>query len=207
MARYAKDKKHHGKKSKIISIILALIVLAIIGLLLVNKLLDNKNQAIGTLNPITNDDQNNVHEPEIVNVDDIPEKMGNYNVLGKIVIDKIGVDNNILEICDDDSLKLSITKFYGPGVNEAGNFVICGHNWGGILKRLSELDDGDTFYMINRETKTKVYYEVRDHFTCGPKYVKILDQNDDGKRKVTIYTCTPSGAKRVVCQAEETYKT
>ena len=204
MARYAKDKKHHGKKIKIISIILALIILAIVGLLLRNKLLDNKNQLIGTLNPITEDEQSSVHSPEIVNVDDIPAKMGKYNVLGKIVIDKIGVDNNILEVCDDDSLKLSVTKFYGPGVNEAGNFVICGHNWGGILKRLSELQDGDTLYMINRETKTKIYYQIVDHFTCGPNDISILDQNEDGKKKVTIYTCTPSGAKRVVYTAKET---
>ena len=58
--------------------------------------------------------------------------------------------------------------------------------------------------MINRETKTKVNYVVYDKFTCGPKDISILDQNDDGKRKVTIYTCTPSGAKRVVCTAKET---
>lgn len=136
MARYAKDKKHHGKKIKIISIILALIILAIVGLLLRNKLLDNKNQLIGTLNPITEDEQSSVHGPEIVNVDDIPAKMGKYNVLGKIVIDKIGVDNNILDVCDDDSLKLSTVKFYGPGVNEAGNFVICGHNWGRYIEKI-----------------------------------------------------------------------
>ena len=204
MARYAKDKKHHGKKIKIISIILALIVLAIIGLLLRNKLLAETNQTLGKINPIEEGNQNEVKEPEIVNVDDIPEKMGNYKVLGKLVIEKIGVDNNILEVCDDDSLKLSVTKFYGPGVNEAGNFVICGHNWGGILKRLSELQDGDTFYMINRETKTKIYYQIVDHFTCGPNDISILDQNEDGKKKVTIYTCTPSGAKRVVYTAKET---
>lgn len=204
MARYAKDKRQHGKKSKIIVIILALIILAIIGLLLRNKLLAETNQTLGKINPIEEGNQNEVKEPEIVNVDDIPEKMGNYKVLGKLVIEKIGVDNNILEICDDDSLKLSVTKFYGPGVNEAGNFVICGHNWGGILKRLSELQDGDTFYMINRETKTKIYYQIVDHFTCGPNDISILDQNEDGKKKVTIYTCTPSGAKRVVYTAKET---
>ncbi len=204
MARYAKDKRQHGKKSKIIVIILALIILAIIGLLLRNKLLAETNQTLGKINPIEEGNQNEVKEPEIVNVDDIPEKMGNYKVLGKLVIEKIGVDNNILEVCDDDSLKLSVTKFYGPGVNEAGNFVICGHNWGGILKRLSELQDGDTFYMINRETKTKIYYQIVDHFTCGPNDISILDQNEDGKKKVTIYTCTPSGAKRVVYTAKET---
>ena len=204
MARYAKDKRQHGKKSKIIVIILALIILAIIGLLLRNKLLAETNQTLGKINPIEEGNQNEVKEPEIVNVDDIPEKMGNYKVLGKLVIEKIGVDNNILEVCDDDSLKLSVTKFYGPGVNEAGNFVICGHNWGGILKRLSELQDGDTLYMINRETKTKIYYQIVDHFTCGPNDISILDQNEDGKKKVTIYTCTPSGAKRVVYTAKET---
>ena len=136
MARYAKDKKQHSKRNKIISIILALIVLIIVGLLLINKLVANRSQEIGTLKPITEDEQSSVHGPEIVNVDDIPAKMGKYNVLGKIVIDKIGVNNNILDVCDDDSLKLSTVKFYGPGVNEAGNFVICGHNWGRYIEKI-----------------------------------------------------------------------
>ncbi len=58
--------------------------------------------------------------------------------------------------------------------------------------------------MINRETKTKVYYTIDDHFTCWPTDVWILDPRNVGKKEVTIYTCTPSGAKRVVCQAKET---
>ncbi len=201
MARYAKDKKQHSKRNKIISIILALIILIIIGLLLINKLVANRSQEIGTLNPIVEGEQNNVQE-EIVNVDNIPEKMGNYKVLGKIVIDKIGVDNNILEVCEDDSLKLSVAKYAGSGVNEPGNIVIGGHNWGGMFKRLSELTRNvDTFYIINRETGTKVKYLVDDIFTCGPYDLWITDQRNDGKKWVTLFTCTPSGAGRVVCTA------
>jgi len=57
--------------------------------------------------------------------------------------------------------------------------------------------------MINKETKTKVEYEVYKVYTCGPKDLSCLDQNNDGKREVTIITCTPGGANRVICKARE----
>lgn len=134
----------------------------------------------------------------------IPEKMGKYEVLGQLVIDKIGLTKNILNISENDSLKLSVAKLYGPNLNSSGNFCISGHNWKNMLKRLSEMQEGDTFYIINRKTKTKVNYKIYKMYTCVPEDLSCLDQNSDGKREVTIITCNPGGLTRLICKARET---
>ena len=134
---------------------------------------------------------------------EIPATMGKYEVLGQLVIEKIGVTKNILNISEDASLKLSVAKLYGPDVNASGNFCISGHNWNNMLKRLSEMQVGDIFYMINRETKTKVNYQIYNMYTCVPEDLSCLDQNDDGKREVTLITCNPGGLTRLICKARE----
>lgn len=133
----------------------------------------------------------------------IPEKMGNYEVLGQLVIEKIGVTKNVLNISENASLKLSIAKLYGPNLNDSGNFCISGHNWNNMLKRLSEMQVGDTFYMVNRETKARVNYKIYDMYTCVPEDLSCLNQNHDGKREVTLITCNPGGLTRLICKARE----
>ena len=49
---------------------------------------------------------------EIVDVSDIPDKMGNYNVLGKLVIDKIGVEKIICLIILKKHYILARCNFY-----------------------------------------------------------------------------------------------
>lgn len=205
-AKRAKEKKINKKKVAI-CIILLVMFLAIIYMIISNKLWEIKS------NPKQEQDnnimQNNTEEgivkekqDEISDVE-IPEKMGNYKVLGELVIDKIDVTKNILNISENASLKLSVAKLYGPNVNESGNFCISGHNWNNMLKRLSEMQVGDTFYIINRETKTKVNYQIYNMYTCVPEDLSCLNQNNDGKREVTLITCNPGGLTRLICKAHE----
>ena len=146
--------------------------------------------------------EENIIEEPIEDVD-IPDKMGNYNVIGQLVIDKIDVKNNILDRTEDASLNLSVTKFYGRGVNDIGNLCITGHNYKNLLKRLSELEVGDTFYLINKETKSKVTYQVYNMYSCYPNEVECLDQPTEQVREVTIITCNPGGVTRLICKARE----
>lgn len=147
-------------------------------------------------------EKNIIEEPEEEEVD-LPDKMGKYNVIGQLVIDKIGVKNNILDKTEDESLNLSVTKFYGRGVNDIGNLCITGHNYKNLLKRLSELEVGDTFYLINKETKSKVTYQVYNMYSCYPNEVECLDQPTEQVREVTIITCNPGGVTRLICKARE----
>ncbi len=134
---------------------------------------------------------------------DLPDKMGNYKVIGELVIDKIGVKHNILEKTDDDSLNLSVTKFYGTDINHEGNICLTGHNYPRLLKRLKELKVGDTFYLINKEEATKVEYKIFDIYKCEPTDLECLDPRYNGVKEVTLITCNPGGLTRLICKAKE----
>ncbi len=210
-AKRAKKKE----KKKFVTFFIFLIIVIAGAYIYVSNNYWNMNQ--DSTNVETSDIQNEVQEPEVaqaglaeekeetVDVSNIPAKMGNYEVLGQLVIDKIGVTKNVLAISEDNSLKLSVAQLIeGPKLNEAGNFCICGHNWPNMLKRLSEMQVGDTFYMVNRKTQSKVTYEIYKMYTCVPEDLSCLDQNYDGKKEVTIITCNPGGATRLICKARET---
>lgn len=205
-AKRAKEKKLSRKKVTTCIILLVLLI-AIAYLMISNKLWEVKPTSEETIAdlPSNNTEEEIVVEEKQDEISDveIPEKMGNYEVLGQLVIEKIGVTKNILNISENASLKLSVAKLYGPNVNESGNFCISGHNWNNMLKRLSEMQVGDIFYVINRETKTKVNYKIYNMYTCVPEDLSCLEQNDDGKREVTLITCNPGGLTRLICKAHE----
>ena len=185
----------------------------IIVFFVVNMLSEKKDdeQEINTSAELSNTPQNTtntiqeeVEEKKYEDVD-IPEKLGGYDVLGQLVIEKIGVRQNVLSKTENASLKLGVTKFYPPqvNINEPGNFCICGHNWNNILKRLDEMEIGEQFYIITRETKERIDYEIYDKYSCEPTDLSCLDQNQDGKKEVTLITCNPGGLTRLICKARE----
>lgn len=215
-ARRAK-KRQLNKKKVIICILVFIIIIVGIYFAINKQQFKSEKNSVAKLeekNIIQNDISKNIIEDTEGTSDQeqedtisevvMPEKMGNYEVLGQLVIEKIGVTKNILNISEDASLKLSVAKLYGPNVNSSGNFCICGHNWNNMLKRLSEMQVGDVFYMINRKTKTRVNYKIYQIYTCVPEDLSCLNQNNDGKREVTLITCNPGGLTRLICKARET---
>lgn len=197
-------------KKKVVGVIL---VIMIIVFFVVNMLSEKKDdeQEVNTSAELSNTPQNTtntiqeeVEEKKYEDVD-IPEKLGGYDVLGQLVIEKIGVRQNVLSKTENESLKLGVTKFYPPqiDINEPGNFCICGHNWSNILKRLDEMEIGEQFYIITRETKERIDYQIYDKYSCEPTDLSCLDQNQDGKKEVTLITCNPGGLTRLICKARE----
>lgn len=204
-----KDKKieKKTKKKKKTSCIQGIVSILIVAIVLGIPVIDwtaNKNMIE---NIITNTKQNveitqGENTMEIVDAD-IPETMGEYGVLGKIVIDKIGVEKNILDQTTDASLKLSVTKFYGPSINEEGNLCISGHNYKDTFGYLDKMEKGDTFYLISKANFEKVTYKIYDKFTVNATELDCLDQETGGKREVTLITCNPGGVTRLIIKAQE----
>ena len=202
-------KKINKKKVVGVILVIALIIFSIM-YVCTAKNDDEQENVIDTSSQVTNNTgpTNSVSEEEkekkYEDVD-IPEQVGGYDVLGQLVIDKIGVRQNILSKTESGSLKLGVTKFYPPqvNVNEPGNFCICGHNWNNILKRLDEMNVGDQFYLITRETKERIDYEIYNKYSCDPTDLTCLDQNQDGNKEVTLITCNPGGLTRLICKARE----
>lgn len=140
---------------------------------------------------------------EIVDVSDMPDKIHGYKVVGKIVIDKINISSYILGETSDDSLKYAATKYWGPRINEAGNYCITAHNYKSIFGYIHTLDVGDTFYLVGKDGR-KVTYTVTEILpSVKPNDFSHVAQVADNKRKVTLITCTSSGLARVIVKAEE----
>ena len=214
MAVYSKAKRAKkrkiNKKKVICSILVLIMSITSIYLYMSNKYWKKQNEEVAEVNEIVEEQQTAdviEEQKEIVDVSNIPEEMGGYKVLGQLVIDKIGVNKNILAISESASLKLSVAKLCGPNLDEPGNFCIDGHNWNNMLQRLSEMQVGDTLYIIDRNTKEKVNYEIYDTYICVPEDISCLKQNKDGKKELTLITCTPGGAKRFICKARKSSNT
>ena len=52
-----------------------------------------------------------------------------YQTIGVISIEKIGVKYPIIDRTTDATMKISPTKFWGPNPNEVGNLCIVAHNY------------------------------------------------------------------------------
>ena len=197
-------------KKKVVGVIFVIIIIVFFVVNMLSKKKDDEQEAntsvelSNTPQNTTNTIEEEVEEKKYEDVD-IPEKLGGYDVLGQLVIEKIGVRQNVLSKTENESLKLGVTKFYPPqiDINEPGNFCICGHNWNNILKRLDEMEIGEQFYIITRETKERTDYQIYDKYSCEPTDLSCLDQNQDGKKEVTLITCNPGGLTRLICKARE----
>ncbi len=183
------NKKLSSRKKRIFSLIL-IILLVIFGI--------NFIKESDFIEYITKEK----NSPEVVDIN-IPDTIGEYNVLGVIVIDKIGVEKGILEKTTDASLNLSVTKFYGPDLNEKGNFCIAGHNYKDIFEKVNELENGDTFYIIDKANRQKVTYQIYNMYTVEPTDLDCLNQETNGKKEVTLITCNPGGGTRLIVKAKE----
>lgn len=113
--------KKTSTKKKVIIIILILIIIVAISLFYIksSQNSDNNTEEQIAENIVNEVPTNEVTEPvqetfEMVDTSDMPTTKGGYGVLGKIVIDKIGVENYILNKTTDDSLKQAVTWFWGP---------------------------------------------------------------------------------------------
>lgn len=133
-----------------------------------------------------------------------------YTVAATINIPKIDVDYPILEGetgGDEETeslLKISPCKFWGPNINEVGNYCIVGHNWRNtkFFSKVPTLEAGDTF-TITEPYKRTVTYEIYEKYTVEPKNVSCTSQLTGGKKEVTLITCTDNGERRVVVKARE----
>ncbi len=133
-----------------------------------------------------------------------------YKSIATINIPKINVNYAILEgetgsrEETDALLKISPCKFWGPNVNEVGNFCIVGHNWRNskFFSKVPTLSIGDTFTITEPNVRT-ITYKIYDKYTVVPKNLSCTSQLTGGKKEVTLITCTDNGERRVIVKAKE----
>ena len=143
---------------------------------------------------------------EIVNDYDIYTAAdGNtYKSVGTINIPKINVNYPILSETSDALLKVSVCKFWGSDPNKVGNLCIAGHNYRNsrFFSKVPNLVVGDTIEITDLSGKT-LTYSVYDKYTVDPTDVSCTTQITNGKKIVTLITCTNDNKQRVVVKAQE----
>lgn len=127
-----------------------------------------------------------------------------YNTVGTVDIPTLDVSYPILSETTDDLLKVSVCKFWGSNPNEVGNLCIAGHNYRNnrFFSKVPNLKTGDIIEITDLNNK-KLKYSIYDKYTVDPRDVSCTSQLTNGKKIVTLITCTNDSKQRVVVKAKE----
>jgi sortase A len=121
-----------------------------------------------------------------------PAKQQQFKAIGKIQIEKIGVDIPVLEGTSKSNLRLGAGHIKGTtklgGVGNAALAAHRSHAYGKMFNRLDELDVGDKILV---ETADGTYeYTVFKKLVVEPDDMSVLNRYDKD-RVLTLITCTP----------------
>lgn len=128
-----------------------------------------------------------------------------FKVIGIIKIPAIDLEYPILEQTTDDSMKVSISRYWGGNINEYGNVSLAGHNNKITLTMFGKnknLKIGDRIFLTDLTGRT-IEYNIYDSFITDPDDVSILRTTDESVREVTLITCTNGRANRLIHKARE----
>ena len=127
-----------------------------------------------------------------------------YNIEGIIEIPNIELKYPIINQTNDETMKISVTKFWGGEINEVGNYTIVGHNNldGTMFGKVKKLKNGDIIKLTNLYGET-VEYQIFDKYVIDPNDVNCTKIVEEGTKEVTLITCTNGRKNRLVVKARE----
>lgn len=134
----------------------------------------------------------------------LPEKLKDFEIIGKIKIPKLNIEKYILSTTSTKSLKASVAKVCGPEINKIGNFCIAGHNYNKIFGKIKTLKKNDKIILTDVYGDNTVY-EIYDIYKTSPKNISCLNQETNSEKEITLITCTAGATKRVIVKAVEVY--
>ena len=136
--------------------------------------------------------------------EEIIKEYKGYAVCARLQIPAIELETYVLKEYSIQALNVSVTKFWGAYPNQIGNFCVAGHNFvrKNMFRNLKKLVVGDKIIVTDNSVGI-VEYEVYDIFQVNPKEVDCLDQETNGKREITLITCTTDSKKRIIVKARE----
>lgn len=160
-----------------------------------------------------NEPQEENQEQESNNISETPKPLNStykapngkvYNTVGTVNIPSLNINYPILSETTDALLKVSVCKFWGCEPNEVGNLCIAGHNYRNsrFFSKTLKMVVGDIIEITDLSGRT-LNYSVYDKYTVDPTDVSCTSQLTNGKKVVTLITCTNDSKQRVVIKARE----
>jgi len=128
-----------------------------------------------------------------------------YETIGVVKIPKINVTYPILSKTTDALMKVAPCKFHGPSPNEVGNLCVIAHNYrrkGVFFSDVENLVIGDIVEIQDLSQRT-IQYEVYDIHTVMPDNVADTTQKTNGRKEVTLITCTDDSKQRLIVRCKE----
>ena len=131
-----------------------------------------------------------------------------YSTIATINIPKINLQYPILDGETDSEaetealLKISPTKFWGADPNEVGNFCIVGHNYRNsrFFSKVPSLVNGDVIEITDTSGNT-LRYSIYNKYEVVPEDLSCTSQLTNGKKEITLITCTNDSKMRVIIKA------
>ena len=148
---------------------------------------------------------NNIKENEkVYPKEEVIKEYKGYEVDSKLEIPKIELETYILKDFSKETLNMSVTKFWGCKPNTIGNYCIAGHNFKNknMFHDLKKLERNDNLFIIDNKVG-KVEYEIYDIYKVLPEDTSCLEQETNGKKEVTLITCTSDSEERIIIKAVE----
>lgn len=193
-------------KNKVYNIILAVLVIILVIVVILIALKYGKNQinekeltsVVDEVKTKLNDITNEENEKKV----DVEYK--GYKVVGMIKIPKIDLEYPIIDKTNEQSMKVSITKFWGNNVNDIGNFSMAGHNNfdGTMFGKTKKLEIGDSIEMTDLTGKT-IEYKIFSKYVIDPNEVECVNSVEPNTREITLITCTNGRSNRLIIKARE----
>lgn len=127
-----------------------------------------------------------------------------YSMIGTIQIPKTKVKAPIVDKVTPQSISAAVATLYGPGLNQVGNTVLVAHNYrnGTFFSNNKNLVVGDKIYITDSSGR-KIEYSVYKTYTTPDTDFSYATRNTNGKREISLSTCTTDPNKRLVIWARE----
>lgn len=152
---------------------------------------------------------NDLVADEVINTETYYASDGTpYTTIAQINIPKIKLTYPVLSQTNSKTivelLKKSPCKFWGVEPNEIGNCSIVGHNYRNdkFFSKVPTLEIGDTIEITDVKKKT-ITYVVYDKYEVIPEDVSCTDPETNGRREITLITCTNDSQRRVIIKCVE----
>lgn len=222
-----------SKYSKLLTILLILGIVLIIAVLGTTGFIIIKNGKIkqeaedavnnfqSYLNEVTENEQTNTNNTNEITPIITPENLINNNtsnngleennktykgfpMVGTIEIPAINLKYPVLEDASKAAIEVAVGIYDGPGLNQVGNTTIAGHNYrdGRFFSNNKKLVEGDKVY-ITDTTGQKITYVIYKIYTTSPEDSSYLERDTEGRREISLTTCTDDAQSRLIIWAKE----